>query len=799
MLLLCTATLAAINRITAQSIGNATLFETTDRYFNTPYSNSFVDLQDSSEVEVLTGGECSGNRLGGMVGEVADSLAEILGIPQGTSTYNNCAKTQLQKGNAKLYIEMLSSPTPGLYPTVFALNLEMLNQRPVSGTGFVEEKVYALQNAFTANAQSEPQLYYPGTGFDLLRPMQSFWGWIVNIVYGLMIIIIIFVAFGIMFRAQLPGGVAITLQNSIPNIALAMILIPLSYAITGLFIDGITVGVNVSHQLLLGAGSPGREVYLERDENFPRTGRIGGTIEDRGLFADDERVSWLYSSSYVNITDEFGDGIPALTQSFIGTDLGPLQGIFDFIAPLVNLAIGILLLFTGIRIFVLLFKKYIAFMIVGPLMSPLVFASVAIPGNGTKNIVGFVKFMGSGTLSFIAAYMMTLLAMILSTATFQANLAQAGISQYNPPLLGFDFATQIGGLVDTGVNSLIMAFVALGIYLSIPPTLKNIDSAMGVTGTIPAFISNIWQSARDSWNLAKATPGYIGKAAKSPFTAFDKVNSARIRINQAARNYLDIVRGRRPGEVGTGLQRKIQEAEEIIAKAEEERQKAIEQGGIAGAIKANAAKATIAYQKQLIEQYKASLGSSGDIDNPTDSQLTAQLTWEGKPFVEFEEFQVEDLAARYLAAGRGPFILQFAGKFVLKLEGKSAKFPPNTLNKLQLYTEKDGAAGDLVANNVTGMDFSNFFQESVSPPSFRIVNVMLPEEPRDPQTYEGKFDLEIIDLPSFISRANALGLAKTRAGVIRLVNYGYGAHIDSNPFDLRFKVKVSQKAFNAMI
>ena len=176
------------------------------------------------------------------------------------------------------------------------INAQLLDQRPASGIDYVNEKVYAITNPGKVYAADNPSTYYPGAGSELLRPIQGFWGWSVNLVFGFLVLLILVVAFAIMFRQRLGGAAEVTIQNAIPSIALAMILIPLSYAISGLFIDAITLGTNAVHGFLLGPQSPGSSVYANRPNanavecDLQNTDVVGGVACDRGYYADDPSI-----------------------------------------------------------------------------------------------------------------------------------------------------------------------------------------------------------------------------------------------------------------------------------------------------------------------------------------------------------------------------------------------------------------------------------------------------------------------------------------------------------------------------
>jgi hypothetical protein len=452
----------------------------------------------------------------------------------------------------------------GLNQALSKVTGSLLEFRPISGVDYINQNVYALSNLGNVNAQEDTAQnrilpYYPGLGYQLQAPMQAFWGWGVNVVYGFLVVLIILVAIAITFRSKLGGSAVVTLQNSIPNIALAMILVPLSFAITGLFIDGITLGVNVVHGFLLGPGAPGH-VVLEN-----------GNYE-RNLYPDDSRVQLLRLSNplfgtklnFGNVTrDTLGElgeenaivsgatGLLDIAVFIVTLPLFIVKAIIDvigffnydtkqaiidsafggqdleyngywWIGQLINVGISILFFLTGLRIWWLLFKKFLT-MVLAPLFSPFVFATIAIPGMGFKNVYSFLKSLASVSMFFIVAYFMILLANIVGNVSFIAQIEQNfQTSFYIPPLLNSDiFITVINSLSESSpgeLNSLIALFMMLlsiTIYLSIPKTLKDIDAKLGTDkSSLLPIMQNTLQSAKDSLGTGAAL-GNIGLAAIS--------------------------------------------------------------------------------------------------------------------------------------------------------------------------------------------------------------------------------------------------------------------------------------------
>ncbi|PIS15582.1 hypothetical protein COT62_02900 [Candidatus Roizmanbacteria bacterium CG09_land_8_20_14_0_10_41_9] len=76
-----------------------------------------------------------------------------------------------------------------------------------------------------------------GIGFAGLAPFQNLWLIFRNFVFMIMVLIIIAIGFMIMFRTKINPQTVISLENSLPRIVIAMILITFSYAIAGFLID----------------------------------------------------------------------------------------------------------------------------------------------------------------------------------------------------------------------------------------------------------------------------------------------------------------------------------------------------------------------------------------------------------------------------------------------------------------------------------------------------------------------------------------------------------------------------------
>lgn len=586
--------------------------------------------------------------------------------------------------------------TAGLYDYVTVANALVINERPASGKAYVEQQVYALANPGKVSAQ-EPSYYYPGTGFSLQKPVQSFWGWSVNVTYGFLIILIIAIAFAIMFRTRLGGAASVTLQSAIPNIAIAMILVPLSYAITGVFIDAITLGTNVSHEFLMGPGAAARDVYnLRNDNNNNGTvdpGEVseinlpiinGPDVEDRGLYADDVRVSWYGVFSAINVKDEIDDLIPneadsntpALIKLLINIlDIfgGDEQGIDSWIAEIINFIVSVVLFLTGLRIFRLLIKKYIT-LLLNPIFSPFVFATIAIPGTGTKNIMTFLKQLGAASLFFIVYYTMALLSIVLTSQAFLNNIPGAETSGYIPPGLGLSglFA---GTSLSNQLFAVILSIAGIGVYLQIPKTLKDLDAKLG---TDKSALMPILNDTMTSW---KQSVGVGRVLARSPGTVADSIDKAR---------------GKTPGEYGTlrgFTRRKTSDYRQNLSNV-------AERGGAVGGL-AKIAGGTLGGASRL-----AGSNASGSFDASKDNILKVGIKMGaadvGGGFLSLTDKQLNELVTRY-----GAGTARISKLFKITFEAENFRLPTTitqvtVLEAIQKRATTEETADKVVKSSAPG-------------------------------------------------------------------------------------------------
>lgn len=407
--------------------------------------------------------------------------------------------------------------TGGLNYIISRVESTILDQEPMSALAFANDQVNRFVNAGAVYAQEAAPGYFPGSGDDMLRPIQGLWGWAVTAAYSALVLVIIVVGIGLALRDRLPGEQNITLNNSIRGIVLAMILIPLSYPIAGLFIDLTTVGTNAIHGFLFRDGGVAESVL----EGY----RDGGDSSGRDLYADDPNINFFNIRNRIGIDEVFRvsrEGIISSLECDISRDaegkcgdeagglFGVATGLLKFITDpdgnvvgwlitsIIFTLLNVALLLTGLRIGWFLLKRFVLTLF-APIIMPFSFLTLALPGNISKDAFNTIKQLAATSLCFMAAYGMVLAAvMFSSTSFFATNLpaTESGSSyQYTPPLFGGLQSILVGttNVVGAGGSagasspaiSLILAVVGIAIYFGIPSTLESLYKKIAPETQLP--------------------------------------------------------------------------------------------------------------------------------------------------------------------------------------------------------------------------------------------------------------------------------------------------------------------------
>jgi len=285
--------------------------------------------------------------------------------------------------------------------------------------------------------------YAQGVGFSGLSNLLPLWKAFRDVSYFFFVIIFIVIGLAIMFRVKLDPKTVITVQNALPKMVIALILITFSYAIAGLMIDLIYVLINI------GIVAIGRTGWI---------GDAAGIAYEQGKYTN---LSLIEGVGLV-----IGTGAEALNGVLSGW-LGSLSmeailGMIGFhLAGFIGLTAGIALLLAIIAIISLycIFKLFLALImcyiniILSVITAPIQIMLGILPGS-EQNFNSWFKNLMANILAFPAVALVMLLGWLLAN--------QGHGPTWAPPVIGTGSAL-------TGI----LGFGMLLLLPKIPDMIKN--------------------------------------------------------------------------------------------------------------------------------------------------------------------------------------------------------------------------------------------------------------------------------------------------------------------------------------
>ncbi len=175
---------------------------------------------------------------------------------------------------------------------------------PASG---VKSIAMSLQNAGFI-----PQSYASeGIGFGSIQAFGNIWKAFRDVAYMIMVIILIAIGFMIMFRTKLNPQTVISIENSLPNIVIALILITFSFAIAGFLIDFMYVLIALIISIL---SKPGGYDIVQKNAQILNAG------PDQilnGLMANSLSHIWSLPDNLIGMFGEVGNVIHILLTTIL--------------------------------------------------------------------------------------------------------------------------------------------------------------------------------------------------------------------------------------------------------------------------------------------------------------------------------------------------------------------------------------------------------------------------------------------------------------------------------------------------
>jgi len=324
-------------------------------------------------------------------------------------------------------------------------------------------ETYIADLMYNAKFLGAPPAYAQvgGLGFSSLEPILEAWKQFRNIAYMFFIIIVVVIGFMIMMRQKIGGQAAVTAQQAIPNIVIALLAVTFSYAVAGFLIDFMYLVM----YLLVGL-FPGQVDISYVNKNILQ---LGLGIFKHGAISARTAVGEFTSS--------------ALEGTGIGNQLGWITGLTFAVI------IAFAYLFAVISLFFELLKTYVA-IIISIVLSPLLLMMGALPGR-TDVFKGWVRSL----VGNLMAFPVVLLLLIIHKLLTQGSGAEGG---FLPPYL-----------IGRGSAGAITTLIGLAIMLIAKDLVIQAKKAINPKGSgiFEQFGSALSSAVSKGWKGGELIPG----------------------------------------------------------------------------------------------------------------------------------------------------------------------------------------------------------------------------------------------------------------------------------------------------
>jgi hypothetical protein len=305
------------------------------------------------------------------------------------------------------------------------------------------------------------QAYAQGIGFSGLAPLLPIWKAFRNIAYILLAFAMVVVGFMVMMRKKIDPKTVVTVQNALPRIVMALILITFSYAIVGLLIDLMYVLIALVN-VLISSALPALPVSEKISnvgipENFVNMGFWGF------LWATFYPTKLLPATLLPQIPGDISAGNwGQVVWDILGGTLFTATGLGSLFWFLILLAY----LFAFVKLLFMLINSYIQILL-AVLTGPLQILVDVFPGAN-----GFTSWLNN-IVANLAVFPITIFMLMIGNVIGQRIGYE---TMWVPPLLpqGVDF----GGLAE--------GLITLGIILATPGIANGLKETLKAKSPIEA-------------------------------------------------------------------------------------------------------------------------------------------------------------------------------------------------------------------------------------------------------------------------------------------------------------------------
>ena len=370
---------------------------------------------------------------------------------------------------------------------------------------------------------------YAAEGFVALTPILKLWEASRNIAYFLLIVAFIFIGIGVMLRIKIDPRTVMTIQNKIPDVIIAIILITFSYAFSGLMVDLMWtttyIGINT---ITTYGGNPtipdctanppslnsiATKNILESPLYFvdrifvqEKCGVVQSDVIDSGIFDLSRKVGYEVAGLESDLIKTFigvdptksceisnwvvsaapgGDSITDCPRIWFANIFGYFASILWFII------IFIVILITVFRIWFELLRAY-ALSLMYPILGPIFIVMGLLP----KKPLGFERWVRVFSAN-LAVFPATAALLVLARTFMSLFSGEGAENRFVPPLVGSPNLDSFGAIL--GFAVLLMAPQLTSLLrekLGVPP-VKQVGAALGTIAAgraaVAAPVQRTWQ------------------------------------------------------------------------------------------------------------------------------------------------------------------------------------------------------------------------------------------------------------------------------------------------------------------
>lgn len=404
--------------------------------------------------------------LGKIIKEVGDLIAGIVREKEDQKEINKMSVDTTTAHNtlSVALLQITGSEEAGIIgaiPSTGKAIAAIYKSSPASGQTYVADLMHNMKIGPAQPAYAQ----VGGLGFAALEPVLYAWKQFRNIAYMFFIVITLIIGFMIMMRQKIGGQAAVTAQQAIPNIVVALITVTFSYAIAGFMIDLMYVF------MYLMVGLFPDPVSGQSDPSL-----VTKNILEIGLAMFSGGIGTAFTA-----VEEF------VTQTLGGEGAAELAGLVAGLTFAIIIAFAYL--FAVVGLFFELLKTYIA-IIVNIVMAPLLLMLGALPGRSDV-----FKDWVKSVLGNLVAYPVVLLLIILHRLMTSGTGAEGG---FLPPYL-----------MGRGSGNAITALVGLAVMLIAKDLVIQAKKSVNPKGSgiFEQFGSALSQAVSKGWKGGEIVPG----------------------------------------------------------------------------------------------------------------------------------------------------------------------------------------------------------------------------------------------------------------------------------------------------